>query len=197
VIDVDATPLQEQFLPDYMFESFARAEIQGDGPTRPMVKETLTIMEFPKEEKTMEAFNPYWIFWLVAIGFTLITFIGFKKKKLFIGFDLAFFGLLGVIGIVVTLLWFATEHSATKWNWNILWAFPGHLILVKGLWSKTLARWVRKYLLFALIMADAAVVFWILGWQSFHPSIIPLLLVLILRTNYLYYNIGKYRLTSQ
>jgi hypothetical protein len=39
-------------------------------------------------------------------------------------------------------------------------------------------------------MADAAVVFWILGWQSFHPSLIPLMLVIILRTNYLYYNLG-------
>lgn len=196
VIDVDAKPLEEQFLPDYMFESFARAEIQGDGPIRPLVKETLVIMEFPKKEKSMGAFNPYWVFWLVAIIFTAITFIGFKKKKLFIGFDLAFFGLLGFLGIVVTLLWFATEHSATKWNWNILWAFPGHLVLIKGLWSKTLAPWVRKYLLFALIMADAAVVFWILGWQSFHPSLMPILLILILRTNYLYYNIGKYRLTT-
>jgi len=197
VIDVDASPLQEQFLPDYMFESFARADIQGDGPTRPLVKETLVIIEFPKEEKSIGAFNPYWIFWLILIIFTAITFIGFKKKKLLIGFDLAFFGLLGLAGIVVTLLWFATAHTATKWNWNILWAFPGHILLVRGLWSKTLAPWVRKYLLFALIMADAAVVFWILGWQSFHPSLIPILLVLILRTNYLYYNIGKYRLGGQ
>jgi len=197
VIDIDATPFEEQFLPDYMFESFARAEIQGDGPARPLVKSTGVILEFPKTEKSMETLNPYWIFWLIAIIFTAITFIGFKKKRLFIGFDLALFGILGIIGLVVTYLWFGSELSQTKWNWNILWAFPGHLLLVKGLYSKTLAPWVRKYLLFALIMADAAVVFWILGWQSFHPSIIPLLLVVILRTNYLYYNIGKYRLTSQ
>jgi len=32
-----------------------------------------------------------------------------------------------------------------------------------------------------------------LGWESFHPSLIPILLVLILRTNYLYYNLGKYK----
>jgi hypothetical protein len=196
VIDADASPQEEQFLPDYMFDAFARAEIEGDGPTRPLVKETSTIMEFPREVQPMDAFNPYWLFWLVAVGFTVITFIGFKKKKLFIGFDLAFFGLLGVIGIVVVLLWFATEHTATKWNWNLLWAFPGHLILINGLRAKTLAPWVRHYLLFALIMADAAVVYWILGWQSFHPSLMPILLVLILRSNYLYYNIGKYRLTE-
>ncbi|SFO78934.1 protein of unknown function [Algoriphagus ornithinivorans] len=194
VIDRVASPQEEQFLPDYMEEAFARAEIQGDGPTRPLVKETNVILDFPKPEQgVIGAFNSYWLFWLVAILFSAITFIGFKRKKLFIGFDIALFSILGILGIVIFLLWFATDHSATKWNWNILWAFPGHLFLAIALFSKNLKPWVRKYLLAALILADAAVVFWILGWQSFHPSLIPILLVIILRTNYLYYNISKYK----
>ena len=193
VIDRDATPREEQFLPQYMEEAFARAEIQGDGPTRPLVKESLSILDFGEKEKSMGLMNPYLLFWVVAILFTAITFIGFKKKKLFLGFDLALFGLLGIIGLVLAYLWIFSEIPSTKWNWNILWAFPGHLILIPGLMAKTLKPWVRKYLLFALILADAAVVFWILGWQSFHPSLIPLFLVIILRTNYLYYNIARYR----
>lgn len=193
VIDRDASPQEEQFLPEYMEASFARAQIQGDGPSRPLVKESRVILEFPKPNEGFPAINPYWIFWAVAIGFTVITWLGYKRKRLFIGLDVGLFSILGLLGIVVCLLWFATEHSATKWNWNILWAFPGHLLLAVGLASKNLKKWVRTYLLFALIMADAAVVFWILGWQSFHPSLIPLMLVVILRTNYLYYNIGKYK----
>ncbi|WP_297338081.1 DUF4105 domain-containing protein [Algoriphagus sp.] len=193
VIDRDANPEEEQFLPDYMEAAFARAVIEGDGPSRPLVKETQVILEFPKPEEGLPAINPYWIFWLVAIAFTGITWIGFKQKRLWVGFDIGLFAFLGILGIIVMLLWFATEHSATKWNWNSLWAFPGHLFLAYGLATKKLKSWVRPYLLFALIMADAAVVFWILGWQSFHPSLIPLMLVIILRTNYLYYNIEKYK----
>lgn len=190
VIDRDATEREEQFLPDYMEAAFAKATIEGDGPTRPLVRESRVILEYPEGESSMDLLNPYVIFWGVAVLFTLITFIGHKKKRLFIGFDLGLFSILGVLGIVVAFLWFFTDHSATKWNWNILWAFPGHLALVWGLTRKQLQPWVRKYLLFALIMADAAVVFWILGWQSFHSSLIPILLVIILRTNYLYYNLG-------
>ncbi len=190
VIDRDATEREEQFLPDYMEAAFAKATIQGDGPSRPLVRESRVILEYPEKESSMDLLNPYVIFWGVAVLFTLITFVGHKKKRLFIGFDLGLFSILGVLGIVVAFLWFFTDHSATKWNWNILWAFPGHLALVWGLTRKELQPWVRKYLLFALIMADAAVVFWILGWQSFHPSLIPLMLVIILRTNYLYYNLG-------
>ncbi|WP_425636406.1 DUF4105 domain-containing protein [Algoriphagus yeomjeoni] len=192
-LDRDATPLEEQFLPKYVEGAFSRAMIQGDGPTRPLVEKNRTILNFEKTEGSFGAINPYWIFWVVAIIFTGITFFGFKKKKLFVGFDIAFFGILGIIGIVISLLWIGSEIQSTKYNWNILWAFPGHLILAFTLFKKTIKPWVLKYLLFALIMADAAVVFWILGWQSFHPSLIPLLLVLILRTNYLYYNIGKFK----
>lgn len=196
VIDRDATAQEEQFLPDYMEKAFARASIVGDGPTRPLVKENHVILDFPRQNATMPSLNPYWLFWLVAVVFTVITYIGFKRKRLFIGFDVALFSILGILGIVIFLLWFATEHSATQWNWNILWAFPGHLILAFALLRKNLKPWVRHYLLAALILADAAVVFWILGFQSFHPSLIPILLVVILRTNYLYYNVDKYKAIS-
>ncbi|WPR75285.1 DUF4105 domain-containing protein [Algoriphagus sp. NG3] len=192
-LDRDATPHEEQFLPKYMEQAFARAEIQGDGPTRPLVSESRVILGFEKPEGTFGAVNPYWIFWVVALVFTAVTFVGFKKKKLFIGFDVVFFGVLGIIGLVMSLLWIYSLIPSTKWNWNILWAFPGHLVLAVALLKNTIKPWLLKYLLFALIMADASVVFWILGWQSFHPSLIPLLLVLILRTNYLYYNVGKFK----
>lgn len=192
-LDVDASPWEEQFLPAYMEGSFSRATIQGDGPTRPLVKSERVILEFPAREKSLGLFNPYLLFWIVAIVFTAITFIGFKRKKLFIGFDIGLFGILGLIGIVVSALWIGSDIPSTKWNWNVLWAFPGHLVLAIVLSKKHLKSWVRNYLLAALILADAAVVFWILGWQSFHPSLIPILLVVILRTNYLYYNIEKYK----
>lgn len=193
-LDRDATPREEQFLPEYMEEAFARAVIEGDGPTRPLVKNERVILDFQPANESLGVINPYLLFWILAIVFTAITFIGFRKKKLYIGFDLVFFGILGIIGLVMTALWLGSDIPSTKWNWNILWAFPGHLILIPGLLSKTLKPWLRPYLLFALILADAAVVFWILGWQSFHPSLIPLLLVIILRTNYLYYNVARYKL---
>lgn len=192
-LDRDATPREEQFLPEYMEQAFSRAVIQGDGPSRPLVKSERVILDFAPKESSFGMLNPYLLFWVVALIFTAITFIGFKKKKLFLGFDLVLFGVLGILGLVMTLLWIGSDIPSTKWNWNILWAFPGHLILIPWLLSKSLKPYLRSYLLFALIMADAAVVFWILGWQSFHPSLIPLLLVIILRTNYLYYNIDRYK----
>ncbi|WP_373521401.1 DUF4105 domain-containing protein [Aquiflexum sp.] len=192
VIDIDAKEREKQFLPDYMEAAFGRAMIVGDGPTRPLVKENNVVMEFPERSSELDLFNPYALWWLFAIISMVLTYIGFKRKKLFKGFDIAFFSVLGLLGLLIVLLWFFTFHSQTKYNWNILWAFPGHLILAVALLKNNTKAWVKKYFLFAMIMANVTLVFWIFGWQSFHPSIIPLLLVILLRTNFLYYNFEKF-----
>ena len=196
VIDTKAREREKQFLPDYMEAAFARAMIIGDGPTRPLVKEDNVIMEFPERTSKLDLFNPYTLWWIFAIISMVLTYIGFKKKRLFKGFDIAFFSILGLLGILIVLLWFFTFHSQTKYNWNILWAFPGHLVLAFALWKNNTKAWVKKYLFFAMIMANVTLVFWIFGWQSFHPSIIPILLVILLRTNYLYYNFEKFNVRA-
>ena len=191
VIDRVATERERQFLPDYMEQAFAKATIIGDGPSRPLVQSSSTVLEISPPERGANLFNPYLLLWLVALAGILLTYFGFKKGRLYVGLDIALFGVSGVLGVVIVFLWFFTDHSATVQNWNILWAFPLHLLLIPGLMAPYPPKWIRQYLLFALILADAAVVVWILGWQSFHPSVLPLLLLIILRTNYLYYNLDK------
>ncbi len=164
VIDQVATEREKQFLPDYMEEAFSEAIIVGDGPSRPLVKSTSTVLEIEVPLSQGSFFNPYLLFWLIAIVGIVLTYIGFRNKRLYIGLDVALFAILGTVGIVISFLWFFTDHSATLYNWNILWAFPLHLVLVFGLLQNYPGNWVRNYLLFALIMADAAVVFWISGF---------------------------------
>jgi hypothetical protein len=197
VIDVNAKEREKQFLPDYMEAAFGRAVIVGDGPNRPLVKSNHVVLEFPERTSEMDLFNPYLIWWLFAIAAMILTFVGFKKKRLFKGFDIGFFTVLGLLGLLIVLLWFFTFHSQTKSNWNILWAFPGHLVLAFALFSQKIKSWMKKYLLFALILSNLALVFWIFGWQSFHPSIVPLLLVILLRINFLYYNWEKFSLLNK
>jgi hypothetical protein len=105
--------------------------------------------------------------------------------------DIALFGILGILGLVVTFLWFFTDHSATLWNWNILWAFPGHLVLVWGLVARPNATWISSYLLFVMVATVVVLLLWIVGVQSFYPALIPILLILLLRANFLFYNRKK------
>lgn len=191
VIDRNATEREKQYLPDYMEQAFANATIVGDGPTRPLVKKSQVILDYPKEEKGMDLLNPYVVFWVLAIFYGVLTFFGFRKGRLFKGADIGLFSVLGILGLVVAFLWFLTDHSATKWNWNILWAFPGHLVLAWRLWKSEGKPWISKYLLFVLMATSGALLIWITGMQSFHPSLVPLFLVILLRANFLFYNLER------
>nr|WP_287936224.1 DUF4105 domain-containing protein [Algoriphagus sp.] len=192
VIDRNATEREKQFLPDYMERAFASTEIVGDGPSRPLVKESRVILEFPKPESKLDLLNPYLLFWVLAIFYAVATWIGFRKGRLLKALDIGLFGVLGIVGLVISFLWFLTDHSATLWNWNILWAFPGHLILAWSLMKRVGETWTSKYLLFVLISTSAALIIWITGLQSFHPSLVPLFLVILLRANFLFYNLERF-----
>jgi len=191
VIDRPATELEKQFLPTYMEQAFANATIFENGVSRPLVKQSRVLLEYPKEDTQQSLFNPTVVFWLIAVVFAALTLYGFKKGKLMKGLDVAFFGILGILGLVVAFLWFFTDHSATALNWNILWAFPGHLVLVWGLVARPNAAWISSYLLFVLGTTVVVLLLWMFGVQSFSPALVPILLLLLLRANFLFYNRKK------
>jgi hypothetical protein len=191
VIDRPATELEKQFLPTYMEQAFANATIVENGVSRPLVKQSRVLLEYPKEEGQQSLLNPSVIFWLLTLVFAALTFYGFKKGKLMKGLDVALFGTIGILGVVVTFLWFFTDHSATAWNWNILWAFPGHLVLVWGLVARPNATWISSYLLFVMGATVMTLLLWMFGLQSFSPALIPILLLQLLRSNFLFYNRKK------
>jgi len=191
VIDRPATELEKQFLPTYMEQAFANATILENGVSRPLVKQSRVLLEYPQENAQQSLLNPSMVFWLLTLVFAALTFYGFKKGKLMKGLDVALFGSVGILGLVVAFLWFFTDHSATAWNWNILWAFPGHLVLVWGLVARPNATWISSYLLFAMGATVMTLLLWMFGLQSFSPALIPILLLLLLRANFLFYNRKK------
>jgi hypothetical protein len=191
VIDRPATELEKQFLPTYMEQAFANATILENGVSRPLVKQSRVLLEYPQENAQQSLLNPSMVFWLLTLVFAALTFYGFKKGKLMKGLDVALFGSVGILGLVVVFLWFFTDHSATAWNWNILWAFPGHLLLVWGLVARPNATWISSYLLFAMGATVMTLLLWMFGLQSFSPALIPILLLLLLRANFLFYNRKK------
>jgi len=198
VIDREATEAEKAFLPDYLEAAFGSATIIGDGPERPLVSQTNTVYDFQDARGDgINLVNPYLIFWALAILVGILTLIGFKKKRLFKGFDIGLFSVLGLLGLLLVFLWFFTAHSQTKNNWNLFWAFPGHLYIGYLLFRKPDKSILKTWLLVAIILADVALVVWILGFQSFHPSILPLLLIVILRTNFLYYNLDRFRILDK
>jgi len=187
VIDRRATFDEYRFLPDYMMQAFDQATITIDGETVPLVKKTNNLLyPFPKTLKGFE-FTPLLLFSLVFLLVSVLTYLDYKRKKRRKLLDfLLFFG-TGTVGIIVVLLWFATDHTATYKNLNFLWAFAPNIIIAFFLLKTTLKKWLKHYFLGILLLLDIMLVVWFFEIQSFNTALIPMILALYVRYIYLFF----------
>ena len=82
------------------------------------------------------------------------------------------------------LLWFATDHTATVNNFNVLWAFAPNLLIAFVLQRKPrISYW---YMFTLLILLDILVALWIFQIQVFHMAMIPILGGLYIRYLFLW-----------
>ncbi|MFC4721214.1 DUF4105 domain-containing protein [Geojedonia litorea] len=183
VIDEEATPYEYMFLPKYIFRFFAVATKNGE---EPLVKTTTTLFEARTvEHQTSIVTSPLFIMTLLALLILWITYRDYKSQTRTKSLDLILFGLTGLIGMFVLLLWLATDHTATAQNYNLLWAFPLNLLMLLPLSKPKLGTRGRKYLKFLIIMLVLLTMHWFIGIQVFAIGWIPLLIALGIRYIYL------------
>jgi len=155
------------FLPDFMHEMFASARINGSVPL--VVGERhVPEMSFPKPEFNPGFFGrPLWVMSLVAL-IGLASMFNRRTERIF---DTLFWFVLGVAGLVLALLWFATDHSATKTNFNLLWALPTHLLVF---WRSHKSGWIRQYFIAAGALALLTLIFWKIIPQEMPVAAMPI-----------------------
>jgi hypothetical protein len=154
------------FLPDYVHDMFASARI---GDSIPLVTSERHIpeMSFPKTEHKPGFFGrPLWVMCLVAL-IGLASMFHRRTERIF---DTLFWLVLGVAGLILALLCFATDHSATKTNFNLLWALPTHLLVF---WRSHKAGWIRRYFIVAGAVALLTLVFWKIIPQEMPVAAMP------------------------
>ncbi|GGI58021.1 lipoprotein N-acyltransferase Lnb domain-containing protein [Winogradskyella haliclonae] len=183
IIDKQATDKEYMFLPKYIFKSFENAQIDS----KPLVKGTNTIYKSRHNTgyKTNSIFNPIVILLLVSALIIYLTYRDYKSKKRTKWLDVILFSITGIIGVMLLLLWFGTDHTATGYNYNLLWAFPINLFVVRQLLKKQTKNWFRAYLKFLIIMLALMTMHWLIGIQFFAIALLPLLIALLIRYVYL------------
>ncbi len=180
VIDKKATAEEHMFLPKYIHIFFENATFSNS--EKPLVKQSKILFE--KVDKPIsKSFltSPLLAFGLIGLFILWITYRDFKKGKQSKWMDIILFGFTGLIGVLVLLLWFATDHSATAQNYNLLWAFPINLFVIGQLLRTRTKKWITKYLKFLVIMLCLMTLHWIIGIQVFSLVLIPFLFALLMR----------------
>ncbi len=185
VVDRKAQSEQYMFLPYYVFEQLENTKYM----TTPILERERTILDI-KNNGNEPYFNISPGFWLgLLMVFTItITLIDYKNGSRSRWLDAFLFALTGVTGLVLVFLWFFTDHTATLYNLNVLWAFPFNIILAFFLIQKReQPQWIQKYLLITLILLILVLPIWLTGIQKFSPLISLILLFLGVRYAYVYY----------
>jgi hypothetical protein len=184
-MDKKASPLEYMFLPDYIETGFENATIKSNGGDVPLVKEKVITYESRDEEAPKRLPHPLYVFgFLAAIAIALAGW-DIKRKKLSNWFDSTLFTTVGLIGILLLFLWFFTDHKAAAKNFNLLWAFPVHL--VAGLAVFKVRRWLKPYFIFTAVLCILILVFWKILPQMLHYALIPIVITLGIRASVQYY----------
>ena len=184
-IDKKATPYEYMFLPDYLSEGFASATIQQNGQQVPLVGEpTVIFQNNPTPASTGGLFTPVLVWWLFFGIVVAITAFDYKRRKRSRTFDVFFFLITGLLGVLLFLLWFATDHQAAANNFNLLWALPTHVVAAAFLARPVLPGWLQKYILVTAALAFITLLLWLVWPQQLHTAVFPIASALLLRAAY-------------
>lgn len=168
------------FLPDYIELFVANMQVKTDSIYIPLVKE-LRI----KNEASVTAWHslvhPWVAFTLLLTIITGISIYDWRRKKPSRWFDGILFGLVGLIGLLLLALWLFTDHHDAARNFNLLWAFPFHLVAVGFLITGKGNGILPTYFLVCSSLLGLTLLFWWALPQELNVFLIPVVAGLLVR----------------
>lgn len=192
VVDRKASSWEYQFLPEYVYKANEGATIATASGTTALVKTTKKLYDTEERRESGNFFvSPIFIFGILGLLLVFVTYKNYKNQQRSRYLDMLIFLVTGLIGVILLLLWFATDHSTTANNYNLLWAFPFSLLFFTLISRQTPKRWLQRYTFFLILLLVLLGFHWISGVQRFAIGLLPLLLGLAVRYIYLYRYLGN------
>lgn len=168
------TAEQMQFLPDNLMISL-------DSANHPLILSHQNLYALNDNTNKGPFFTPFVVFVLVLIVIAALSFVKNKYVQIFLqGFDGILFFSTGLLGIILIFMWTSTDHSMTKDNFNLLWAWPTHFVTSFFVSSKK--SWVKKYFAFTAAALAIVLLAWFFLPQHMNTGLIPFVLLLIYRS---------------
>ncbi len=159
---------EDMFLPDSLLMEFNLATY-GD---RELCGRTMEILPAEYIPEGVKWGTPIQVFSLVLVIQGLVYLL-FRRRSPITFVDRAVMFLAGLVGGLISFLWFFTDHQAAASNFNILWANPLYLFLTFVPASRV---GKKTRILFIILLALHLIL--LAGWwfipQDLHEGIIPI-----------------------
>lgn len=189
-IDYPLTTRERAFAPLFLMDMAANSIIiNADGTERPLAEPARTLSAGPETPYTEGIISPWLFIAAISVTAIAITWRDQRRKKVTRWFDTIFYGILGLVGLLLTFLIFVSVHEATSPNINYLWINPICLVVPLLIWVKR----CRKIVFCYQIANFVALIVFIAGVPLFNQSgnwmFLPLILSDLARSaNYIILN---------
>ena len=166
------------FLPKYLAMGVDKAQLpNGKAGMRALVTKRKVLLP-DKQDHSVSIQWPFWFFFALLLGILLISYYDLKRGTRSHWVDVILLLTCGLMGTCMALLWGYTSHPSA-WNYNLLWAWPTHMLA-----SFLLISPCGRHL-FSLYMQAYGIMMVMLLLLSTHlpqeiPSTIPLLWIIFL-----------------
>lgn len=183
VIDQQATLEEHLFLPSYLnlILGLSKFEVYDKN----VVKETRVLNSLQNPYPNNFWSSPLFVFGILSIISLILTVLNYKSGGRSKILDLLIFFTTGFVGLILTLLWFGTDHTATAYNYNMLWACVFNLMFIPTLLNNKVHVRFVGYLKFTVLLLFLMLLHWLTGVQSFNVALLPLWIALMSRYLYL------------
>ena len=142
------------------------------------------LLDYFDNYKTKSVVTPLLVF---GVMFLVVTALSIFKsnsfRTFFIIFDILFFAIIGLIGMLILFMWFGTDHAMCRNNFNVLWALPTHFIVAFFILGRK--KWVFDYFRFIFFYTIALLLAWFFLPQQFNTASLPVLGIILVRSFYL------------
>lgn len=162
------------FLPDKLMEAYDHAKLHG----KPLISHKHDLLTARGLQAHFSLLDPIPLFWMLFLMVAIISGLGWRKKRLFRGLDVFLFVVTGALGALIFFLWFITDHTATANNFNMLWAWPTHILAIPLLFFDNTRK--LYWLAYAAVLFISLIGFAFLP-QMLHLATIPIMLAMLLR----------------
>ena len=178
--DKEASFRDRMFLPVDLQKEMSEAVVNRDGKMIPLLQNPALILDFdPPVIKQSFLTLPAFIFTILLIIVLLVSSL-VKNTRIIKWFDLLVYSIFSILAGSMIFFNFFTDHQQMRMNLNILWLNPVIIIgLALIILNKAGTVWFK--ILFYLLAAF--LVLHIILPQSFNIAILPLVLIILIRSS--------------
>ncbi len=181
--DAVMTSAQQQFLPDNLMKALDSCRnVQ-------LVSQSMDLYALADKPDAGSWFTPMIFFSLLLLLFVVCGLSKNRRMQMILnGMDGFLFFMTGLLGIILIFMWTATDHSMTKNNYNLLWAWPSHIIVSFFVNSRN--KFIKKYFFLASCVMALLLLSWSFLPQQMNNALLPFVLLLLYRSAIRYLKIN-------